>query len=686
MRNLGPSIGSTSGGEPQRSRCYALSNSAYANSASGGRCPGLLNGGVVAVLLLCSCCGGGSPNGTVTQVVECDDELSSDSLVDFAKKCSTAIGVDVPAFDCDAGTAVPENHLSGSYPSQLCDAPNVLNAVCDPGSRFQVLTQTTDVTTVAHCRKQDHAAGAYGDIAVIQYNQKNGATCFYQALEGLSPSTGPLSGKVTAPSEGNGPGKFPWLNPSETASIKCVRCHDNGPFIRSPYLAQLRNEAKNRVPGTNPGAGHWDQRFSWNKTIPYAFVGNDFQSWKVYSISVAGTGSGCIACHRLGLSSIHGVFQPSPGIGTAERLGLDATAAVQAHKNPHSADAPIWMKPGQIKYDATVETQAIAAASCASAIAKLGNDPSAPPLPAGCNSVQYGQGITCRNGPIRAVLNGATQSTPVSGRVDTVVDLGACQSGDCPIGYCYWRTVHGPFWQTSKSSIPIGDASYRGSFVRIYGEGGIWKSRAFSDTTGGPANAPPGGTVECSRFNEIVAVPDSTKCGSGFASISDPDGSNLSTAVDTGGSAATINVLSGLIGNVAQANAGRGGSDFLRVSESGGKVQLSQSHTDKPPSPLKVGPLTGESWADGCSSWSPIYAVKDVYSTSDVQLVPYPLSHDVRCYITGVTGAWSSTRSGATIQPYAEIYTGPAKDVRLRVSPAGAEDRVGAYASCIRLK
>jgi len=600
--------------------------------------------------------------------------LQSDSLAEFAKKCSAATGEDVPAFNCDDGTPVPEDHLSGSYPSALCDRPNVLNQECDPGSRFQVLKQTNDVEIVGHCRKKNLGAGQYGDIAVIQYNQKNGATCFYQAL-------GTLPAKVTAPSEGNGPGKFPWLDPKDTAAIGCVHCHDNGPFIRSEYLAQLRNEAKNRLPGTNPGPGHWDQRFSWNQTIPYAFAGNDFQSWKAYSVSVTGTGSDCLACHRLGLSSIGGHYQSQ---GTAQVLGPFATAATQPSKNPHSADSPIWMKPGQTTYNASSETSAKAVAACAAAIAQHGNDPNAPLPPSGCQWVRYGEGTSCRGGAIQGVLNGATQSTPTSSRVDTVVDLGSCSSGDCPLGFCYWRTLHGPFWQTTPSSIPFGDANYRGSFIRIYGEGGIWKSRAFSDPTGLPPNAPPGGTAECTNYNEIATVPDSTQCFANQFSVIDKDGTQPSQTVNASVATPSANVLSGLIGNVAQANLDK--SDVVRVYETGGQVLLTQSHNTKPPSPLKIGPLEAESWTNSCKSWTPVYAAKDVYSTSDVQLVPSAQSHNVRCFITGITGAWSSTRNGATIQPYAEIYVGPTQDIRLRVSPSTDQDRVGAYASCIQIK
>jgi hypothetical protein len=215
--------------------------------------------------------------GTSTADI-CATDQKSDTLQEFAKKCADAVGEPVPEFNCDEGTVVPETHLTGgSYPNGVCDAPNVLNGACDPGSQFQVLKETPDVAIVGHCRKKGNADHEYGDIAVIQYNKKNGAICFYQALANDPPhlndppQTFPLPAKVTAPSEGNGPGKFPWLDPVKTAGINCVRCHDNGPFIRSPYLAQLRNEPKNRLPGTNEAsdAMHpWDHRFTWNQTLP----------------------------------------------------------------------------------------------------------------------------------------------------------------------------------------------------------------------------------------------------------------------------------------------------------------------------------------------------------------------------------------------------------------------------------
>jgi len=293
----------------------------------------------------------------------------------------------------------------------------------------------------------------------------------------------------------------------------------------------------------------------------------------------------------------------------------------------------------------------------------------------------------CKQPPsVGVVINGATQSDPTSNRSDTSGTLSSCTGGpDCPIGFCYWRTLHGPFWQTTSSTIQIGDADYRGSFIRIYVEGNQWKWRAFVDPTGGSPKAPPGGTAECTNYNDIVTVPDPNNCFANMFTVFDKDGTNLSQTVDaTVTGTASANVLSGFIGNVAQASFDR--PDTLKVFENQGKIQLMQSHAANPPSPLKPGPLTGESWTNGCNAWTPVFEAKDVLSTSDVQLVSPAQANNVRCYITGINGAWSSTRNNGAVQPFAEIYKGPTNDIRLRIFPPGENDRVGAYASCIRLK
>ena len=64
-------------------------------------------------------------------------------------------------------------------------------------------------------------------------------------------------------------------------------------------------------------------------------------------------------------------------------------------------------------------------------------------------------------------------------------------------------------------------------------------------------------------------------------------------------------------------------------------------------------------------------------------------NQQARSFISGLSGAWSSTRAGGTLQPYAQIYVGPTGDLRMRVSPSDIGmpvDRVGANASCIQVK
>jgi len=292
----------------------------------------------------------------------------------------------------------------------------------------------------------------------------------------------------------------------------------------------------------------------------------------------------------------------------------------------------------------------------------------------------------CKKPPSgEVVVNGATQTDPTGGRVDTGGDLSICTSGgDCPVGFCYWKTLHGPFWQTSPANLPLADPAHRGSFLRIYAEGGHWKWRAFSDPTGLPPNAPPGGTAECLAYNQIATVPNPQNCFANPFSVADPSGTLLSQSINATVAGSTANVLSGFIGNVAQANKTRI-LDTLRVWEDAGRVRLDHNHSGAPATQYPAGLLVGESWTNGCNAWTPVYAAKDVFTMSEVQLVPAAQSSNVRCYITGISGAWSSTRNNATVQPFAEIFKGSGNDIRLRVRPNEGGDRVGAYASCIRL-
>ena len=189
----------------------------------------------------------------------------SESLHDYARQCMEATGIEVPAFDCDdrLSTLVPMTNATDKDGNPLvmeedsnfvelykklklgsggkCDRPDRLNRECDPGSRFRVLKQTPDAYVVAHCRKKGNEGNTWGDIAVIQHNRKNGATCFYQQGPGDN-----LPNNVPSPLEVS---SSRWQSPPVVAgpSQLCVSCHDNGPIIRSPYLSQITGA--NQLPG-----------------------------------------------------------------------------------------------------------------------------------------------------------------------------------------------------------------------------------------------------------------------------------------------------------------------------------------------------------------------------------------------------------------------------------------------------
>lgn len=274
---------------------------------------------------------------------------AAESLESYAQKCDAAIGVTVPDFNCDAGTLVPDTHPDPVTDS--CDRPNQLNRVCDPGSRFQILVNTDKAFIVAHCRKMGNAAKQYGDIAVIQHNRSNGATCFYQALKEFTDNKRPLDSSVQAPSKGVGSPKF-WLTPTDIATnpFPCGGCHDNGPIVRSPYLTQLVTP-----PNVLPGAG--DDTFN-APGDKYYFVGTEFANWKAYAVEVSGNNT-CQSCHRLGVNNL------IRGGGTARDFAIRATSATLIHKNPPSADSPLWMLKDQPSFSQANADAAAVVKRCA---------------------------------------------------------------------------------------------------------------------------------------------------------------------------------------------------------------------------------------------------------------------------------------------------------------------------------
>jgi len=237
-------------------------------------------------------------------------------------------GIDVDGFDCLAGFEVP---MVGIAKKDCAKPPYLPSADCQAGSRLgvQLSADDSDVAVVWLCRKKDDQKGLgndiFQDIAVIQTNFSNGATCFYQNL-------GPkLDGRnVPAPRDGT----F-WFTPEQAAGEICAACHDTG-LLRTPYLTQVKYQGGDKDgQQVLPKKRHRDD---------YWFPGEAFRAWngKVRKIIDTQSPKNCTKCHPMGQNTLLNQF------GTSTWLGLMATGDKNTpHLIPSLADGreAYWMSP-----------------------------------------------------------------------------------------------------------------------------------------------------------------------------------------------------------------------------------------------------------------------------------------------------------------------------------------------------
>jgi hypothetical protein len=304
----------------------------------------------------------------------------------------------VPAFDCDAqGIEIPETLNGAPFQSTdtQCDAPSMFEGVCLPHQKIVPIASTATATTVAICHRfttPDPGYSGYDEIAVIQYDKVTGDTCFYDTTltepNGTPRPFGSIPSKAPAPSAGVGTtGTFPfWKTPTVLATSpgsQCIACHDNGPFIRSPYVMQVASSL--------PSSFVADLGFgndAYNLTQPYHLVGGAFAAAGWRAVSITSGSSTCTSCHRMGTNTMKG-----SGTGTAAEMGPwavgcygnqapncaaydTATDDLPAAQNPA---APHWMIPGSTAFTPAFLSAANQLQECALA---WRTNPSS--MPAGC--------------------------------------------------------------------------------------------------------------------------------------------------------------------------------------------------------------------------------------------------------------------------------------------------------------
>lgn len=207
----------------------------------------------------------------------------------YAEACRASVGV-LPEFSCADGVPVPVTvngvPVTDPKPQMECDRPSLLNngadsdGQCVPHSRILSLSTKTMMVSVM-CRQKvirDAASMDFDEIDVIAHNPATGATCWFQASGSRDR---PVSGlKVPSPTAATDD-SF-WNTPETVASDDCGGCHDNDPFMYSPFVGQVWHE----VPVVPFG--------------PYFHVGPEFGFDKWPTETFALRDNTCLGCHRIG--------------------------------------------------------------------------------------------------------------------------------------------------------------------------------------------------------------------------------------------------------------------------------------------------------------------------------------------------------------------------------------------------
>ena len=255
----------------------------------------------------------------------------SQTILEYGRECAREIAP-IPAFDCTRGTTVPitvNGRVPSSYqPGMPCDRPSLLlydepgaQGQCVPNSRALVLRDDRHAQIVAACREKTIRPAdtfLYDEIDVISHSVVTGATCWFQAKapSPLSPGHG-LDGRRVPPPEQPAAARF-WRSPPDTASEKCVDCHDSDPFMYSPFIAQTGQLPK------DPFGKYTNE------------IGAAFKAWPKPS-SLSTRGNTCVGCHRIG-SLATCTTTMDQAVGLKPILGSDDWA--KAYPQSH------WMPPG----------------------------------------------------------------------------------------------------------------------------------------------------------------------------------------------------------------------------------------------------------------------------------------------------------------------------------------------------
>lgn len=252
----------------------------------------------------------------------------------YAAECTAEI-TEIPAFDCATGVVIPvtvDGQPPAHYaPQMTCDHPGLLpngqqsDGQCVPWSR--VLDLSRDGMQIsAMCRQEKIRtvdSRLFDEVVVTAHNPLTGATCWFQA----KPADGtPVRGDAVPAPAAPGAETF-WLPPQTVAQGGCTTCHDNDPFMYSPFIAQV-----------------WDA-VPVNPFGPYRQVGASFGFGPETMEVMAPRDSTCTGCHRIGRHKTCGMLTDiAVGAIIPEGANAQASRFPGSHSMPpgHDLTARAW--------------------------------------------------------------------------------------------------------------------------------------------------------------------------------------------------------------------------------------------------------------------------------------------------------------------------------------------------------
>lgn len=287
------------------------------------------------------------------------------SVVTYGQVCEAELG-EIPFFpklpdgnyktyDCTTGeysrtipiTVTDQNGRTQevtALPPQ-CDRPDWLRGSCDPYVRINHARNAQGTDWILLCRKPDVGIGPtdtkFNDMAIIGHNPKTGRSCFFQ--NSLYAKTD--AGHVPSPAD-------PLKSETVWANFKpesCHRCHDNEPFVHSPWVDQVKE----------PGGGYTVPRIDNDPAYTrggwkFSLLGMKSMNWQMHRVLTSPEASACTQCHRFSDgTTMVGEGDDNTSSWVARSVGLDTafnanvTPAFLSFSNSH------WMPPSLAGLDET---------------------------------------------------------------------------------------------------------------------------------------------------------------------------------------------------------------------------------------------------------------------------------------------------------------------------------------------